>query len=179
MGLPVTIDPFKINLDRNELGRPDSLRHRVVSLVAAEQYDRAIQLLKDFVAEESEYPSYKEKSERYVRHSIDLVNAIRAKRNFPGAQYLTMSKQQELQARFREHYHELVNVLKKVEKIFLELKLKDIRSTVMVVRALTQSVFVILALAFFLELSHGLFWTGQVVIDDGLERALHWIFDRS
>lgn len=179
MAVPVLSDALKINLDKAELGKADTLRYNVISFVAEEQYERAVGVLKDFLIEDSEYPGYKERSERYIGHCIDLVNAIKAKKNFPGAQYLTISKQQELTNRFKEHYHELVITLKKVEKIYLEIKLADIRSTVWVLKSLVFSVGIVLLAAFIVELNAGgLFKTGVLVINDALDKTIGFILNR-
>ena len=130
--LPTAFDQIKV--DRSEMGRADTLRYNVLVFVVEENYDRAIYELKNFMALESAYPNFKKRIERYVNHAIDLVHAIKAKRSFPGMHSLTMAKQQEIVDRFHDHFHELQNVMKQVERIEKELKLDDIRSTILVIR---------------------------------------------
>ena len=103
------------DLDLSELGRPDTLRYNILSFVINEEYERAIKTLNDFLVSESDYPNFKNKVERYSLHGIDLIYAIRTKRNFPGINALTRTKQQELKEKFREHFNELKVILRKIE----------------------------------------------------------------
>ena len=179
MGLPAKKDQFQqLQIERHEMGKADTLRYNVISFVVEGHYDRAISELRNFGGRDSEYPKFKEKTERYISHAVDLVNAIRAKRNFPGAQYMTMAKQQELNDRFREHYAELQFILKRIEKIHIDLKIEDSRSTVWVVRALVHSAFAILLVAFVIEATNGMLGTAQYVVDDGLNQSINWFFDK-
>jgi hypothetical protein len=168
MGLPAVkakgADEF--NVDRKELGPADTLRYNVATFVVEEKYDRAIEELRAFLDAKTEFPKFRDRVSRYVDHSIDLINAIRAKRKFPGAASLTMAKQQELKDRFHQHFEELQQVLKNIERIHSKLKVDDIRSTVWVVRTLMNSIFVIFAVAFALEASRGLGTTMMGQLDD-------------
>lgn len=175
MGVPkLQTNEFKV--DRQDLGRADTLRYNVLSYVVEENYDKAIGELKKFLDKDSEYPHFKERVERYVMHSVDLVNAIRAKRKFPGVNSLTMAKQQELNEKFRTHFNELQYILKKIEKIQVDLRLEDVRSTVWVVRAIMNAAVAIAVAAFLLDVSRGLMRTTMVVVDDTFIRLTDWIF---
>lgn len=178
MGLPARKQPQGFHIDRSDLGKADTLRFNVLSYVVEENYDRAIQTLEDFHNKESEYPKFKEKTERYIAHAIDLVNAIRAKRNFPGMKSLTMAKQQELGEKFATHFHELQYTLKKVEKIQVDVRIEDVRSTVWIVKTLAYSILMIGIVAFALDVSHGLFTTTIVVIDDAFQGLTSLIFGK-
>jgi hypothetical protein len=178
MGLPAPISTSnEISLDRKDLGRADTLRYNVITFVVEENYDRAIEELREFMASPSEYPRFKTRVERYVEHSVDLINAIRAKRKFPGASSLTMAKQQELKERFHQHFNELQQVLKNIDRIHNELKLDDIRSTVWVVQALINSVFVLVLIAFIIEASNGLAGNVWRVADDVFISVTNRIFN--
>lgn len=177
MGLPVKADQG-LQFDRKDMGKADTLRYNVSTYVVEEQYDRAIHEMKEFLKKDSEFPRFKEKSERYVNHAIDLVNAIRAKRKFPGAAYLTMAKQQELNEKFREHFHELQQVLKRIEKTHIDLKLEDIRSTVWVIRSVSYAIGAIVFVAFLMEASNGLGMTTVLVVDDSVHQLVSWIFQK-
>lgn len=174
MGVPKLQAEFKV--DRQELGRADTLRYNVLSFVVEENYESAIRELKKFAEKDSEYPHFRERSERYIMHSVDLVNAIRAKRKFPGVNSLTMAKQQELNEKFRTHFNELQYILKKIEKIQVDLRLEDVRSTVWVVRAVMNAAVAIALAAFILDVSRGLFKTTVIVIDDSFIRLTSWLF---
>ena len=117
------------DLDVSDLGRPDTLRYNILSLVINEEYERAIKTLKEFMKSDSAYPNFKSKIERYSLHAVDLIYAIRTKRNFPGINALTRTKQQELKEKFREHFNELKVILRKIENCLEELRLNDVKST--------------------------------------------------
>lgn len=175
MGLPAR-KYSEFNVDQKEMGPADTLRYNIMTYVVEENYDRAIHELTQYMKGESEYPRFKDRIERYVEHGVDLINAIRAKRKFPGASSLTMSKQQELNDRYKMHFNELQAVLKTIEKIQSELKLEDIRSTVYVVKAAIHAVFAIAFIAFVIEASRGLMYTAWVVIEDYFIEITDWIF---
>lgn len=176
MGLPAIKLSSQLQIDRKDMGRADSLRFNVLTFVVEENYERAIQELKKFRDGDSEYPQFRERVERYIAHAVDLVNAIRAKRKFPGMSSLTMAKQQEINERFSQHFQELQYVLKRVEKIHQELRLEDARSTVLVVQSIVNSVFVIAIVAFALDVTGGLFNTAVFVVDDFLNTIVKYIF---
>lgn len=178
MGAPNLEKPFKpdLNFDRKEMGRADTLRFNVLTYVVEENYERAVFELKSFLEKDFEYPKFHDRVERYIQHAIDLVNAIRAKRKFPGAQMLTMAKQQELNEKFRAHFSELQYVLKRVEKIQQDVRIDDIRSTVWIVKALITAMIVIAVFAFSLDVHNGLFTTTVTVADDLFQELTSWIF---
>lgn len=178
MGLPSLKREFKpeLQIDRQELGQGDTLRYNVLSYVVEGNYEKAVNEIKLFLDRDFEYPSFKGRVERYLLHSIDLVNAIRAKRNFPGVNMLTMAKQKELNEKFKVHFQELQYLLKKVEKIQRDVKIQDIRSTVLIVKALINSVIVIAIFAFAIEVHNGLLGTTLFVIDDFFSQVTNWIF---
>lgn len=158
---------FDMNVDKSDLGRPDSLRYNILTWVLDERYDRAIEELKDFLEKPSEYPNFQSKVTRYINHSIDLIYAIKAKRSFPGINSLTRAKQQELREKFKEHFRELQYVLKIVEKVQGDLRIQDVRSTIYVVKAAWFAALAIIVLAFWLDIVNGLAKTSVVVFDDG------------
>lgn len=175
MGVPALKPKSSLQVERKDMGRADSFRYNILTHVADENYDRAIHDLKNFMSRETEFLKAKIRSERFVLHCIDLVNAIRAKRRFPGMNSLTIAKQQELNDRFREHFNELQYILKKIEKIEHEVRLEDVRSTVWVVKALAGAIGVVLALGFLIDVNAGLLRTTIFVIDDGFFRFTRWM----
>ncbi|MBX2986548.1 MAG: hypothetical protein KF802_01505 [Bdellovibrionaceae bacterium] len=167
---------FRLDKERADMGKADSLRYNILSWVLDERYDRAIQELREFDQRPSEYPNFHGKVERYINHSIDLIYAIKAKRNFPGINSLTRAKQQELREKFKEHFKELQQILLKIEKVETDLRIEDVRSTIYVVRALWLAAIAIVCLAFVLEIFRGLAQTTGVVVDDGLNKVTEWLF---
>lgn len=177
MGHPAEQQSFAeaIGVTRQDLGKADTLHYNIVTYVVEENYDRAIDELKSFINREWEYPHFRNRVERYVPHAIDLINAIRAKRKFPGVTSLPIAKQQELNEKYRHHFAELQAILKKIEKIHVELHLEDIRSTVWVVQAFATALFAIVAVAFMIEVSKGLFENAWIVIDDLFVKLSAWL----
>ena len=167
----------KVNdIDASDLGRPDTLRYNVLTFVINEEYDRAIKTLKDFLDSESEYPNFKMKVQRYLLHSIDLIYAIRTKRNFPGIRSLTRTKQQELRDKFKEHFKELRFMMKKIEECMEELRLNDVRSTNLVVKSFWLSIVVVFTAAFCIDLVNGLGRSIEVVFNDFVDKSLEFLF---
>jgi hypothetical protein len=162
-------------IDTTDLGKPDSLRYRVLTLVLDERYDTAISELKEFLDEPSEYPDFKDRVGRFISHSIDLIYAIKAKRSFPGISSLTRAKQQELREKFKEHLRELQYSIKKIEKNQTDLRVQDVRSTIYVIRAFWYSIVSISILGFFLEATNGLAKTSVIVVDDSVSQAADWL----
>jgi hypothetical protein len=168
----------RMKASSRDTGVADSLTATVAAYVAGEQYDRGIETLNNYIESKSEYPQFAERSDRYIKHCIDLVNAVRAKRSFPGMQYLNLSKQQELYDRAMHHFEELRMALKKIETIEREVRLEDVRSTVWVIKAAAYSVFLLLLVAFFREVSGGVLPAATALIDDGFSRFVNLVFDK-
>lgn len=178
MAAPALKRDFKpeLAIDRNDLGQGDTLRFNVLSYVVEGNYDKAVHEIKSFLERDFEFPQMKERVERYLLHAVDLVNAIRAKRNFPGAQMLTIAKQKDLNDKFIAHFQELQYLLKKVEKIQRDVKVEDIRSTVLIVKAFIHSVIILAICAFAMEIHGGLMQTTVIVFDELFTNLTTWLF---
>lgn len=161
-----------------DLGRPETLRYNILSYVSKEEYDRSIKMLKDFIDKESEYPNFRLKVERYALHSIDLIFAIRTKRNFPGLSGMTLTKQQELKVKCKEHFSELSIVLQKIERCLEELRLDDAKSTKIVVKAVWLSLLTVFLAAAFLDLSHGMLGTAYNFINDQFDTIVFFVIQK-
>ena len=98
------------------------------------------------------------------------------KRNFPGVNRLTAAKQQGLKLKIKQHIDELVYCLKKVEQVEAHLRLEDIRSTVVVVRAVVFSTFMLAIAAFVIEMSRGMLWNAIIVVDDIFQDLSQWVY---
>ncbi len=179
MGQSALKSQSKVNdIDASDLGRPDTLRYNILTFVINEEYDRAIKTLKDFLESDSEYPNFKLKVERYLLHSIDLIYAIRTKRNFPGISSLTRTKQQELRDRFKEHFKELRFMMKKIEDCLEDLRLSDVKSTHIVVKAFWLSIVVVFVAGFSFEIVNGLGHTFEIVFNDYLDSAMDFLLNK-
>ncbi len=178
MGAAKKDNESSVSFNRQNMGSADSLRYQVLNEVVESQYDRAVQHLDKFIKQDFEYPKFKSRAEKYIMHAIDLVNAIRAKRNFPGINSLTVAKQQELNEKIKVHFEELKETLEKVEKVQHELKVEDVRSTVWVVKALINALVAIVLIAFLNEAAGGLLKTLLIVVDELMIHSTSWIFDK-
>jgi hypothetical protein len=179
MSDPALKTQSKVNdIDASDLGRPDTLRYNILTFVINEEYDRAIKTLKDFLESDSEYPNFKLKVERYLLHSIDLIYAIRTKRNFPGISSLTRTKQQELRDKFKEHFKELRFMMKKIEDCLEELRLNDVRSTHLVIKAFWLSVVVVFVAGLSFEIINGMGHSFEVVFNDFIEKSMQFLFNK-
>lgn len=167
MGVPaLLIDKVPVMIDPKDLGKADSLRYNVIIFIKEANYERAIAELRNYYEKPSDFPKFKGRIERYIQHAIDLVRAIEMKRNFPGLDRLTIAKQQDLKFKIKQHIDELVFCIRKIERVEMSLRHEDVRSTVLIVRAVVISAFSITLLAFVLELVRGLFVNTVVVADD-------------
>ncbi len=161
---------FNAGMESVDFGKPDQLRYQILVQVLEEKYEQSIEDLRAFFVKESAYPTFNRRIERYINHSIDLIYAIKAKRNFPGISQLTRAKQQELRDRFKDHFNELIFMLKKIEKIERDLMLEDARSTIYVVRALWVAALCVLVTWFVLEVYRGLAVTSFIVVEEAFTR---------
>lgn len=153
----------------------DDLKTEVLNAVADDQFDQATELLQDFLNQPTEYPQFKVRMERLINHAIDLVNAIRAKKNFPGMSNLTRSKQQDLAERTSDHYNELQVSITKMERIMNQLKREDIRSTLWILRAIVYGSGLVVIVAFLKEITGGLWGIFEMVMENALEKSIDWI----
>jgi hypothetical protein len=166
------------DIDVSDLGKPDTLRYNILLMVINEEYERAIRTIKEFIETESDYPNFRSRIERYALHSIDLIYAIRTKRNFQGFSTLTRTKQQELKDKFREHFKELRYMMKKIENCLEELRLNDVKSTKLVVKSFWFSLVIVFVTGLFLEVIRGLGYTTEVVLNEYLDKAFKFLFDK-
>jgi hypothetical protein len=155
---------------------PDDLKRNVLVLVTDGKYDEAISILNLFLTIKSDYPNFKQKTQRFVSHCIDLINAIRAKKNFPGYHMLTRSKQQEIGDKITDHYNELQFSLSSISSILQQIKREDVRSTLWLFRAMVYSGWLIMIIALVIEVSGGLYKVGALVMDDVVDKFLTWVF---
>lgn len=160
---------------KNEAKGMGALRRSILGLVVGENYDQAKDSMRVYVEDKHEYPAFQSRVERYVQHCVELIHAIQTKRNFPGLASLSLSKQQEIHEKVIEHFEELKQNLKHIEKIERDHKLTDIRSTVWVVQSLSVAVFAVVATAFLVDLQSGLFTSLIYMINFYVDLASTWV----
>jgi hypothetical protein len=149
-----------------DVGQVGTVRHTILTYVATEGYAKASDELNAYVLSKAEFPQFEGRVERYVSYANDLINGIKAKRSFPGFQHLSMSKQQDLSDRAMDHFEDLKLTLRKIESIEKEIRLEDMRSTVLVVKAVMYCCLAMLIIAFLKEISRGVLPTAVVVFDN-------------
>lgn len=166
---------FSVSSEKLDLGPSTSLRYKILTRVLSEDYEKALDDIKNYMLEEHEFPNFKQRVSRLMNHCTDLIYAIKAKRNFQGLSSLTRPKQQELREKYLEHFRELQLTLRRVETIQTDLRLVDARSTIYVVRVVWVSVFSISVLAFALELMDGLAANTFLVLDDFYTHTVQYL----
>lgn len=166
---------FEQRLSRRTVDSGGGFRSTVLSMVVSHKYDRAIEELNAFTKEKADFPQFRARTKRYLQHCIDLISAIKAKREFPGISTLSVSKQQELFEKVIEHFDELKQFLKRIEAVGHEVRLDDIRSTVIFLKTFIYSFYGIIIVMFFLELKDLLITYG-IVMGDAADRFTDWLF---
>ena len=156
----------------------DGLRNTILGAIAGEHYDRAVQDIDDYVESKSAFPEYRVRTARYVAQCKELIRAIQAKRGLPGVENLTMSKQQALSDKAMEHFEQLKLMLAKMEALYVEVKMDDVRSTVWVLKAIVYCTFALLVLGVSMELTRGVFGAADVLIDSAFGSFTNVVFDK-
>lgn len=153
-------------LAAQSLGKIDSLRHTVLSSIVRGDYDKACEDLDRYVLLKADFPTFKHRTEAHIQHCKELVNAIRAKRNFPGLTAMTMSKQQEMLDHVLAHFEELKHVVKHIERIAKDCALEDVRSTAWLLKIISYVVIAVVGVAFMLDFTKSLGRPLMVVYND-------------
>ena len=155
-------------------GRMDGLRRAVLKSVVIGDYEKANQSLDNYIKFKEEYPDFHPRVADMVRHSRELINAVRSKRNLPGLSQLTMAKQKEIMDHVVNHFNELKFTLKAIEKVAKDVALSDIRSTVWFIQTVSYVVLAIVVTYFMISFTSdigGPFW---VVFNDLTDVSFNW-----
>lgn len=158
-----------------EAARVNTIRSAVLGMVVSESYDRAKDDLHRFVEVRAAFPNFQDRVVRHVQHCGDLIEAIKTKRNFPGLATLSLSKQHELHEKVLEHFEELKQSLRYIERAERDHKLEDVRSTVWVLKAASLTVGMIVAAMAIADLRSGLFTSSFSMVETLLEEASTWV----
>lgn len=129
---PVTTTTLVENtgLGRSELGARGDFLRRVVTYVVEGHYQFAEREIHGFISNRANYPEFEERISRYRSHSLELIMAIKSKRELNDSMKLSNSKTQELREKVFAHFQELRKILMRFEQIERELKVEDLRSTI-------------------------------------------------
>ncbi len=168
-------DKLKGQLKARQVGKNTSLRRLVLGLVVESEYEEAGHLIDDYLESKRMFQMLQRRAAPHVTHSKDLINAIRLKRNFPNLSALPMSKQQEILDRAVGHFDELKITLRIIEHLTRDEVVKDLRSTVWVIKCVAYVVAAIVVANFVLEMSHGLQEVCWRVFNDYTDRMFEVI----
>lgn len=157
-----------IIMNKPKVSSIKAVRGDILNLIGTGHYAQAVQSLKDFLDSDFAYPNFRLRIERYVNHSIDLILAIEANRNFAGLGSLTKPKQHELREKFKKHYEDLSKMLQKIEESYEELKAKDNKSTKYFVKAVWAALLIVAVNALLLDVFAGLAENVYTVLDNGI-----------
>ncbi len=162
-----------------ERGGPHAvIRNTILTHITEERYEKAIESLTSYVNSRPEYPDFKRRSQKYFQYGTELIQAIEAKRSFPGWNVLNMSKQKDLFETALRHFEDFKATLGKIETIERDVQIEDVRSTVWVMRACVYSVCVLLVFAIAKEITGGVMPSMNVFIDATTGQIVDFIFDK-
>jgi hypothetical protein len=134
--------------------------------------------LRQYLNSRPQYPDFKDRSEKFVQYGVELIEAIRAKRSFPGWNALNMSKQKDLFEKALAHFEDLKATLIRIEAIEREVRIIDVRSTVWVMRACVYSVGALMIFAFLRELTGGILPSVNTVVESTTGQIVDFVFDK-
>ena len=166
---------LRLQLRAREVGKNASLRRVVLRMVADGKYQDAIGVLDEYLELKSTFPQLRERSRLHVVHAKELVNAIRAKRNFPNLSQLAMSKQQEILDHAINHFEELKRTIRSIEGIVKDEAILDMRSTIWILRSLVYLTISIAAASFVMDFSGSMgkpFWA---VFNDFVDTSFKYL----
>jgi len=158
--------------DEKMIARSGVFVAETLQAIIQARYEAAIQDLKAYQADKFYYPGFNDRTHRFFSHAIDLINAIKAKKNFPKMNQLPPSKRQELNNHLIGHFKDLKISLRRIVSIEQELRVKDSRSTIWVIQALFISGFSILLLAVVMEAFQTLRAPSEIFIED----VVKWLY---
>jgi hypothetical protein len=166
---------LKIQLRAREVGKNASLRRVVLRFVADGKYNDANMILDEYLQLKAVFPQLRDRSKLHVIHAKELINAIRAKRNFPNLSQLAMSKQQEILDHAIAHFEELKQTLRMVEAMVKDEAIRDMRSTIWVLRSLVYFTMLIVLTTFITEFSGSMGKPLWVVFNDFADNSFKFL----
>ncbi|MBK9293390.1 MAG: hypothetical protein IPM57_02940 [Oligoflexia bacterium] len=149
-----------------------SLQHTVMTAVSEKKYDEACDALNKYKESRKYYPSYAIKTDKLFVHAEELIQAIKAKKNFPNLAGLTQNKQEELSQKVKEHWEELRICLRRVKTIERDLETEDAKSSLWVVRAVMFATMLILIVFIIKEALWSMGTPLDVFVEDMVNRFL-------
>jgi hypothetical protein len=161
--------------ERLEMGQADSTRFAVMNHIINLRYDKASEVVKEFVRRPSDYPNFEIKANNYANKALKTIEAIKLKRIYSQNPNLTAARNQEVLARVKDHLRELSFTLGRLEQVEKDLKIADSKSTVITVKTAVVCVCILVVLFFLLDISTGLGKMAITVVDDYYTKFINYI----
>ena len=161
-------------LKNKDWGADGGFKATVLRLVISGEYETAAENIQGYIASKDQYREFQIRCESYVQHTSELISAIQNKRNLPGMGVFSLSKRQELAEKVLDHFEELKQYLKQIEKVEREVKLADARSTIWVLQALWQGTLMVFVVALLLDLNFGILKSFHIVTTQALDHVSNW-----
>ena len=161
-----TPEDLEIRLSESISGQLDGLRYTVLSLVVEGRYDTAIAEINYYGNSERKLQVFRNRTKRYFTHCEELIRAVESKIKFCQTRTITRSQKHELYMMVTKHFRELTDSLKKIERIENDIRIKDLKSTVWVLKAFFICLSLLLATAMVKEAIITMKEPSLVIIDD-------------
>lgn len=134
----------------------DSLKKTVLTLASHGNFEAAKRELAFYQKSENRMPGFEARSRHYVRHCMDLLDAIYNLKNIPNMDSLRAAQQKAIRERIIRYAEDLSSTLGRVEKVTNDLRIQDIRSTLWVLRTFSLCIITLFCLMAFKEAFYSL-----------------------
>lgn len=149
-----------------------SIKLETLELVYAQNYEGAIQLLKNYLNKNFPFYNFRIKVEKLVQHAVDLVLVIQSNKTFLEASSLTRPKQQEIRDKVKKHLDELKIMLDRIEATYVELNQKDLKTMRYVVKAIWFSIVMVSITGFVIEMVRGgVYSQAEIIVGSWVDAA--------
>ncbi len=170
-----TPEDLEIRLSESISGHLDGLRYTILSLVVEGRYDTAIAEINYYGNSDHRLDIFKVRAKRYFTHCEELIRAIESKIKFCQTRTITRSQKHELYMMVTKHFRELIDSLKKIERIENDIRVKDLKSTVWVLKAFMVCTSFLLAFGMVREALVTMKEPTAVILDDLVEQIFRLI----
>lgn len=113
-----------------------------------------------------EYETFLKRSEKYFAFCHETIQAIKVKKEIIEAIKIRNSKAHELGEKVNRHFKDLKQTLSKIQQVEREIKLEDIRSTLIVVKASCYIVLTVFGFLFLREMWGGTLKSISMIYSD-------------
>ena len=138
-----------------DIEQRQGLLKAILGFVVGKEFDKAITELQLYGESKFNYPNFQPRAEMYIQRSKELIQLIQEKREYSSKARLKSSKQQELQEKVYSHYRDLKLTLRRIEAIDRELRLEDLKSTVIFLKTFFLTLSTLILVLFLREVILG------------------------